>query len=353
MKDKKNATFFYDVTSMFQADQQFRYAREPLLRRMPDGTLGAVIYTGGDMEPDPDNRNIAAFVYSEDDGMTWSKPHPIVSHPFRNCWGTELCTLGEVPFVLFQTFDARTYYDELRCFVMETDDCGRSWKRPRTLAGFPPNISARQIRKLSDGSWLCPCYWKEQNEFPGNPDEFNLDSFVAGAARSTDNGRTFSIHGYLHTKNCGLWEPDIIELENGHLLMLLRADGSGFLYRSESFDFGQSWTPVIPSDIPNPGAKFTMHKIANRIILITNTCPDGRFERSRLEIRGSDDGCKSWSFRKKIAELSEIEHNPDNGFWQVSYPHGFPDDIHKNLYLAIDCCYEFFLMKIPYDDLLQ
>lgn len=205
MKKIENVSFAYDASIMFECDEKFLFGREPTLRRMSDGTLTSLIYTGGKREPDP--QNVVAQIKSRDDGATWSKPEVIFSHPCRCCWGTELFTGGDLPMAIFQTFDFCSYYCELRCFYSCSEDNGKSWSSPKSIPGVPPNFSCRQGKVLSDGSWIFPVYWVEVRDhwqFRDPPDKFPaLDrgwNFVAGVIRSEDRGQSFSLHGFIR---CG------------------------------------------------------------------------------------------------------------------------------------------------------
>ena len=346
--------FAYPVTEMFQADAEFLYGREPTPRRMPDGSIVSLIYTGGTKEPHPDN--IAAFIRSDDDGATWSRPELLWKHPQRCTWGTEIFTEGERPFAIFQTFCYETNYAELRAFMTYTDDSGRSWAPPVSVPGLPANFSVRQGKVLSDGSWLFPVYWGE------NRDEWTncRDPFVCGVIRSTDGGKTFSLHGNVPTPGHA-WEPEVVELEPGHLRMWIRYEhDAAVLWESDSFDYGLTWSAARPGDIPNPGTKFVCYKIRDRYVMINNVCAPDRRERDVLEIWVSSDFCKSWSKKLPLARLYKEDPGTWNGFWehcgplpQVAYPHGFADDKEEKLYLAIDAVRKFYFLKVPYTDLLD
>ena len=52
--------FAYPATLMFKADDRFLFGREPTPRRMPDGSIVSLVYTGGTKEPHPDN--VAAVI---------------------------------------------------------------------------------------------------------------------------------------------------------------------------------------------------------------------------------------------------------------------------------------------------
>ena len=72
MEHTDRIEFAYPATLMFKADDRFLFGREPTPRRMPDGSIVSLVYTGGTKEPHPDN--VAAVIRSTDDGASWSKP---------------------------------------------------------------------------------------------------------------------------------------------------------------------------------------------------------------------------------------------------------------------------------------
>ena len=293
--------FAYPVSTMFEADSTWLFGREPTPRRMPDGSIVSLLYTGGKQEPAPEN--VATVIRSEDDGETWSKPQLLFRHPFRCTWGTELFTEGERPFAVFQTFCYETVYAELRAFLTFTDDSGRSWSNPVSLPGVPANFSVRQGKVLSDGSWIFPVYWFcnrtkwDTIRAPGN-------GFVSGVLRSTDGGKSFSLHGAVETPESA-WEPEVTELEPGHLKMYVRYEHpAAVLWESESFDYGKSWTPARPSEIPNPGTKFVIYRIRGRHVLVNNVCTPDHPYRDVLELWVSSDNCATWEKNHHPGRLS-------------------------------------------------
>ena len=359
----KNAAFAYKPSLMFKANGTFTFGREPTLRRMPDGSLISLIYTGGKKEPHPDN--CVGMIRSLDDGKTWTVPEVIFKHPYRCTWGTEICTETETPFCVFHTFSYEMLYNEIRTFFSFTKDFGRTWSEPNSPRGLPPVIF-RQIKKLSDNSLLAGVYWQEQRSGWNHVAEIGLDNWhpgwhwVSGAVKSSDGGKTWSLHGYFSRKGGSLWEPEVIELEDGHLLMGLRSAVNGILYKTESFDYGNTWTEAVPSDIPNPGSKFVFYKVKKRIVLVNNFCTPENRNRYDLQAWVSDDLCRSWRRKLQLVKICapsndnpDIWENPEEEFVpQAAYPHGFADDEKATLYLSVDCILNFFMIRIPYSDLI-
>ena len=76
--------FAYPPTVIWEEDERWTYAREPLLRRMPDDSLVCLHYSGGPREPDDDN--VELITRSYDDGATWSAPQVLFEHPSRGVY---------------------------------------------------------------------------------------------------------------------------------------------------------------------------------------------------------------------------------------------------------------------------
>ena len=353
--------YAYEPTVIFRADEKFLYGREPTLRRMHDGSLISFVYSGGEGEPSPD-KNIAALIRSYDDGKTWSKPEIVFQNPHRSVWGTEIFTETEKPLAFFNTFIYETRYLELRAFMARTEDSGKTWSEPECVKGFPANAVFRQGKVLGNGSWLFPVYWVESrhkwnevadaeftHEYNKTHPILYLNWFASGAAISNDQGKSFSLHGYVMNEAYMAWEPEVVELENkGHLLMYIRSDFSGVLWKSESFDYGITWSKMEKTDIPNPGAKFVIYKVRDSYVLFTNVC-DAPNKRTRytLEMWVSYDYCKTWRLK------SPLVRNTGETQRSVTYPHGFADDNAECIYLSIDSGKFFTMIKVPYSDILK
>lgn len=354
---------------MWRADAKFKYAREPLLARMNDGSLICMLYTGGIREPDP--RNVVALIRSTDDGETWSRPKVIFSHPHRACWATELNMLGACPELVFQTFDAHNHYMDLRPQRSWTSDCGKTWTRPVSYNGLPPNFTTRQGLRTSDGALVYPIYWQENDgnftgwmcygkrKEAGTPWCSDGHSwFVSGAIRSEDEGRTWSFAAVPQPEarsgwHLNQWEPAIVELSNGALKMFVRVEcDERVLWESESTDGGRTWTKLHPGAISNPGTKMQVLNHNGEIVLFNNTCDKKNPNRYRLEVMFSKDNCKTW---RNVVIADSADSASDGADWfngshvQVAYPSAILDDSRRTCYLAVDSIGKFYLLKIPYE----
>ncbi|MEA4889915.1 MAG: sialidase family protein [Clostridiaceae bacterium] len=341
--------FNYPAKLMFQADDQWCYGREPLLRRMKDGSLVASIYSGGPYEPHIDNKVL--FIRSEDNGNTWSKPIVLFSHPRRAVMPTEIFTYGENPILFFSTFLPEHNYREISSFNSLSDDNGRSWSNPVQVNGCG-SYAVREGMVLEDGTWLFPVHWMEVRE-GWNWDENNKSSitkkwmYCSGVIRTNNKGKEFQKYGYIHLPDYRyhLWEPACVALTGQHLVMLMRAEGTGWLYRSDSYDAGLSWTAPEQTEIPNPASKFCLKKVGDTILLINNfnnlhDSNKGFVNRNHMEIWASKDNLLSFYKKTAICQREAC----------IFYPHGFiENDI---LYLAVENGVSHYFLTIPVDDLI-
>ncbi len=311
------------------------YAREPIIRKMPDGSLICTFLTGDETEPR--NGNFVAVCRSNDGGKTWSKPTELFNHPTRGVWCTEIFCGGEYPMAVVQTYNADCHYRELTTYYSITTDNGKNWSEPKSFRGAMNGVSLRQGFVMSNGEYLFPLYWQEvQGSFTKETHwECEDWDFKCGAGISADKGETWQICGYISDDDC-LWEPNAIEVENGHIVMYCRSP-KRYLYMSESFDYGRTWSKPIQTNIPNSDTKLTLLKVNETILLITNF---DRQKRAHLAIQKSNDG-------KNFSEITLIE-DEDALFY---YPHAFADEDERTLYIAYENAKQHYLAKINFDEL--
>lgn len=322
-----------------------QFAREPVLRRMPDGSLVCLFLTGGPMEPH--NQNVVAISRSEDEGDTWCAPRTLFAHSRRGVWATELFTELESPMIVLHTYDAQSHYRELQTFRSFGDASGRLWTEP---ASFPCGLNGVSIRQgivLEGGQVVFPYYWQETTydfDWGNNTASERAGErfpFRCGAAVSEDGGRTFARRGCVRGVR-GLWEPNCVEDRPGHLVMLMRDKAADTLARSESADGGKSWSEPVDSGIENPGTKATLLKADGTVVLINNFCARRPWrERSHLQVRVSRDGLHTWSRGLDIEP-------PEACFF---YPHAFADEERRTLYVAYENASQHRLARIPYAEL--
>ena len=151
--------FNYTANLILRAKPDFEYAREPLLRRMPNGDLVCVCLSGGKTEPA--NQNLVIISRSKDDGCTWSAPEIIFQHSERAVWATELFCHDNTVCLFLMTYYAPSRYRELILYRSFSIDNGETWSEPQSLPNGIISGSVRQGIVLSNGAWVFPIYWQE------------------------------------------------------------------------------------------------------------------------------------------------------------------------------------------------
>jgi hypothetical protein len=95
-------------------------------------------------------------------------------------------------------------------------------------------------------------------------------------------------------------QPSIAKRKDGSLYTLMRDNGPPpkRLHASESRDRGETWSPVVDSDLPNPGAGAEITGLADgRWALIYNDTEQGRHS---LAVAISDDEGRTWKWKRHL-----------------------------------------------------
>lgn len=66
----------------------------------------------------------------------------------------------------------------------------------------------------------------------------------------------------------GRVHPNVVELEDGHLIAFMRSREADFIYSSESFDYGDTWSDPVPTVLPNNNSSISALKLASGRIAI-------------------------------------------------------------------------------------
>lgn len=297
---------------------------EPHLRRMPDGELLLVCTCGGTAEPAPENRTY--FWHSADEGRTWSARQELCPGVQRAAYCTEVFVLGERVVAYIALHSGK--FTDWTCEMYESCDSGHHWKSIGRCLVDGEYTFMRSGIALAEGGILMP-----YQHYPVSAEE---DARLRAEGKycwnadidHVESGVMFSRDGYRFEKRGAVktyfrdqpvrwqWpEPTIVQLTHG-FAMLLRINGAGVLYRSDSAD-GRTWSQPRPTDIPNPNNKPKLIRMQDGAVALINT-PNpalGMKHRNPLEIWISDDDMRTWRYKKRVLDFPG---------W-LSYPDGFAD----------------------------
>jgi predicted neuraminidase len=126
-------------------------------------------------------------------------------------------------------------------------------------------------------------------------------------------------------------QPSLVRRDDGMLLAFMRDNGPHHRIRlSSSSDDGVSWTPVVDTSLPNPGAGIeAVRLLSGTLALIYN---DAIKDRNSLVVSLSEDEGTTWKWSRHLQRHGPGEgsyHYPSmiqgpDGVIHVTYTHNVP-----------------------------
>lgn len=145
----------------------------------------------------------------------------------------------------------------IRC--QRSTDGGHTWKEPETLFAREGSFCRQPIQVLTNGRWIF-ANWicsESDNDLSGDPTVMQL---------SDDSGNSWKTVEMPESR--GRVHANVVELDGGHLVAFMRSRTADFIYRSESFDYGDSWTPPAPTLLPNNNSSISALRLQSGRIAI-------------------------------------------------------------------------------------
>lgn len=291
-----------NVSFIFEEERPFLQCHASTITEAPDGTLVAAWF-GGTKEKHPD---VAIWTTRYCDG-NWTSPHKTAKVEESAHWNPVLFTDAQGTVHLFFKVGPEIPY--WRTYWMNSKDNGISWSEPRELvpgdAGGRGPVKNKPIL-LSNGSWLAPA-------------STELRRWEAFADRSEDNGFTwhrsenFVLDRSLF-KGPGAIQPTFWESAPGVVHALLRTS-FGRIVRTDSMDYGKTWTPLYDSGLPNNNSGIDALRLEDgRVLLVLNPIGTNWGPRTPLSLAISHDNGSTWKL------LAHFEDDPPESKYEYSYP---------------------------------
>ena len=279
----------------------------PSLAITQNGRMWATWYAG--VTPEEDSNNYVVVVTSGDEGQTWEEVLAIDPD-------------GPGPA---RSYDPEIWIDpdgQLWVFWAQASPSAGTWSlvTEGTLAGVwtitTKNPDNRKPvwsvpRRLTDGVMMCKPFVSSRGDWILPVSMWKLADGSARMVVSTDQGETWHLRGAatVPIDVRSFDEHIIVERKDKSLWMLVRTKyGIG---ESISTDNGRSWSPLIPSKIEHPTARFFIRRLNSGNLLLVKHGPiDLRTDRSHLMAFISKDEGRSWSGGLLLDERSGISY-PD------------------------------------------
>jgi predicted neuraminidase len=318
------------------------------LREMPDGSWALFMLAGDDFEPSP--KNYTGITRSTDRGRTWTPLEPMDTGLPRSGTtagqGVTEVIVRDGHCTAFLSTHSQTWGRDWRTWFIHSDDNCRTWSKPEPAPGRLANFTfLRNHIVTRDGRILVPTqhYLGPPTGTPppaeGPPWHGALRHYVSnprnGVLMSGDGGKTWTEYGNVRLtpddRYHGWAENNIVELSDGRIAMIIRADRlGGMLYYAESKDGGRTWPDFASiTRVPNPGSKATLYPLGGDVVAMLHN-PNSK-HRSPLALWISFDGMKTWPYQRVLHQES-----CDGPQGHINYPDGFVSADKQWLHLAFD-----------------
>jgi predicted neuraminidase len=285
---------------IFEDDRPFKECHASTLLRLDDGNY-LVAWFGGTKEKDDD----VGIWLSKGKPRHWSAPRQVAKIRHDAHWNPVL--FGDGKGTVYLYFKVGKEIPAWETWVTVSNDEGATWTEPVELVqgdtGGRGPVRNKPIL-LSDGSWLAGA----------SHEEGLWNVFVD---RSEDNGKTWQSTPYLSLdrngfNGKGVIQPTLWESAPGNVHMLVRST-NGMIYRSDSNDYGKTWSVLYATGMPNNNSGIDLVKLADGTLVLAYNPVSGNWaSRASLNLAVSYDNGVTWP--KKVV----LENDSDRA--EYSYP---------------------------------
>ena len=256
--------------------------------------------------PDAAPARISAKV-SHDRGRTWGERFTLLENEgVQNVMSVSFLRLQQSGDILF-FYLRKDGPDDLHAMMRRSSDEATTFSDPVQCTREPGYwvVNNARIAQLSDGRLVIPAALHR-----------NIDAGERDGSATTwlsdDEGRTWvRSESLLPLPGRGAMEPDVVELRDGRLLMIIRTSLRD-IYRSYSADRGVTWSDPEPMGIGAPVAPSTITRIpaTGDLLLIWNDCfrtdPDAEEMRTPLTAAISRDEGLTWEHARDLETARDL-----------------------------------------------
>ncbi len=257
------------------------------LLAVKDGILAA--WFGGTKEGKSD----VGILYSRRINGEWTSPVMLPRTQDKPHWNPVLFRMPNGKIWLFYKIGRpisswRTY---CRISLDEGKTFGEEFELIKGDIGGRGPVKNKPIL-LSNGTVLAPASIE-----PGYFYERTENNWICFVDHTDDNGKIWTRSEAIPKPDgLSVIQPTLWEHMTGHVHMFVRSDG-GFIYRSDSKDFGKTWCELYPTEIPNNNSGIDCVMNPNGVLaLVYNPVSSYTFEslRTPLQVIFSKDNGKTW-----------------------------------------------------------
>jgi sialidase-1 len=242
-----------------------------------------------------------------DDSNTCGNACPVVDQTTGTVWLLLTHNLGQDTE---EAIGQRRSTGTRTLWVCKSKDEGATWSKPVEITrttknpawgwyATGPGVGIQLQHGPHAGRLLIPCNHSVQT----NPHRPELFEYGDNVIYSDDHGRTWKLGGEVPA--VGVDEPQVVELEDGSLMMNMRPSYGNLRVVSFSKDGGETWGQVWHDRaLPDPPCqasliRYTRRPGSTRNRLLFSNPPSSK-ERVNLTVRLSYDEGETWAVSKRI-----------------------------------------------------
>lgn len=286
---------------VFEGQQSFQQCHASTVLYTGNGNF-LVAWFGGTHEKHDD----VGIWLSKGQPGNWSTPIEVAKIREDAHWNPVLFRGNDGTIVLY--FKVGKTIDHWETWYKLSSDEGETWTEAKELVAGDKGGRGPVRNKpivLSDGTWLAPSSDEKKGVW---------NAFVD---RSEDQGKTWTATPFIPINRDsipeeGVIQPALWESSNGNVHMLLRSS-AGVICRSDSRDYGKTWSPVYKTTLPNPNSGIDLTKLDDgTLVLAYNPDSENWGSRSPISLAVSTDNGKTWPTKLTVDKGSSED--------EFSYP---------------------------------
>jgi sialidase-1 len=244
---------------------------------------------------------------SFDGGRTWSDARALQENTGQqNVMSVTLRRMARGAFdgPLGMFYLIKNGADDLKVWLRISADEARSFDEPRLVTNAPGYhvMNNDRVTVLSSGRLICPIAWTDDLFKAGG------GHFISFCYLSDDGGRMWRRSSdHVDQAKRGAMEPEVIELADGKLLMIIRTQ-LGEIATSVSTDGGDHWSGADGLPLVAPESPATIRRIpatGDLLLVWNNVYAAGAGQggkRTPLTAAISSDGGKSWQHVRNLED---------------------------------------------------
>ncbi|HBO38838.1 MAG TPA: glycosyl hydrolase [Pasteurellaceae bacterium] len=189
--------------------------------------------------------------------LQWTVPEKLSNDPTRSEQNPVLFLDPDNILWLLWTSQISGNQDTAIVRCRQSSDFGDTWGDIQTLLAQPGTFIRQPIVVLKNGDWLLPvfyCVVQPGEKWVGNND-------YSAVKISSDKGKTW--RDVVVPNSVGCVHMNITFADDGTLVALFRSRWADYIYRSVSYDNGNTWSAVTPTTLPNNNSSIQVTTLAN------------------------------------------------------------------------------------------